>query len=116
MKAFISHQSALEFWRIQLVLPYDDAKRRRRTALPDNLPTMEQVWLPGLTLPLHIMLGKADTRRVRREIKQHIFTGQTPAGCFINVDNTLFMSSPEFCFLKMASILPLIRLIELGYE
>ena len=115
MKAFISHQSALEFWRIQLVLPQSDS-RRCRTTLSGNLPAIEQVWLPGLTLPLHIMLQKAGKRRARQEMKQHIFTGQTPAGCFIGIDNTLFVSSPEFCFLQMASILPLIKLIELGYE
>ena len=115
MKAFISHQSALEFWRIQLVLPQSDSWRCRAT-LSGNLPAIEQVWLPGLTLPLHIMLQKAGTRRTRQEMKQHVFTGQTPAGCFISIDNTLFVSTPEFCFLQMADTLPLVRLIELGYE
>ena len=45
-----------------------------------------------------------------------MFTGKTPEGCFINVDDGLIVSSPEFCFLQMASLLPLAGLILLGYE
>ena len=116
MKAFISHQSALEFWRIQRVLPPDGAQRQFKVALSDNLPAIEQLVLPGLTLPLHIMLGKADLRRACQDMKQHVFTGKTPVGSFYSVDDTLFVSSPEFCFTQMANILPLVRLIDLGYE
>jgi len=116
MKAFISHQSAIEFWRIQLVLPNGDDQRRCKVVLPDNIPLIEKAKLSGLTSPLHIMLGKANIRRVRKDIKQHVFTGKTPVGCFIDIDNAHFVSSPEFCFLQMAGIFPLVKLIELGYE
>jgi len=116
MKAFISHQSALEFWRIQLVLPPDDTYRQCKVTLSDNVPTLEQVRIPGLSLPLHIVLGNAGVRRGRKEIKQHVFKGKTHAGCFICVNDALFVSSPEFCFVQMAGVLPFVRLIELGYE
>jgi len=116
MKAFISNKSALEFWRVQLVLPCGDAQKRCRVALDDTLPDTEHVRLPGLTLPVHILLGKADMRRRREEMTQHVFTGKTPVGCFFNVDDTLFVCSPEFCFLQMANKLPLGSLVELGYE
>jgi len=116
MKTFISHQSALEFWRVQRVLPPDGAQRRCKTALSKNLPAIDEVRLPGLTPPLHIMLGKADIRRKRQDMKQHVFTGKTPVGSFYSVDDTLYVSSPEFCFIQMASVLPLVGLIELGYE
>ncbi|MCL1896009.1 MAG: hypothetical protein FWG03_05625 [Clostridiales bacterium] len=49
-------------------------------------------------------------------MRLHMFAGQTPEGCFINIDDGLVVSSPEFCFLQMASLLPLAGLIVLGYE
>ena len=49
-------------------------------------------------------------------MKQHVFSGETPACCFMHVDTGLFVSSPEFCFLQLANQLPLVKLIELGYE
>jgi len=48
--------------------------------------------------------------------KQHLFSGETPVGCFMNIGDGLMASSPEFCFLQMANRLSMIGLIELGYE
>jgi len=47
---------------------------------------------------------------------QHLFSGETPVGCFMNIGSGLMVSSPEFCFLQMAGSLTVIKLIELGYE
>ena len=50
---------------------------------------------------------------------QHVFSGNTPYGCFIGAEGRLDglrVSSPEFCFLQMAGYLSLAGLIELGYE
>jgi len=49
-------------------------------------------------------------------MRQHVFSGDTPAGCFVSSENGLEVSSPEFCFLQMAGTLSLPALIELGYE
>jgi len=116
MNVFISHQSALEYWRTCLALPPAGASRRYRGALPGNPPTNEQVRLSELKLPLHIILGKAGTRWASTIMKQHVFTGKAPEGSFIRIDNKFFVSSPEFCFLQMANVLPLAGLIRLGYE
>lgn len=48
--------------------------------------------------------------------KFHVFSGQTPIGCFMSIGNDFLVSSPEFCFLQMAEQLTLFELIELGYE
>ena len=45
-----------------------------------------------------------------------MFAGQTAQDSFFRIDDGLFVSSPEFCFLQMASLLPLAGLILLGYE
>ena len=116
MGVFLSHQTALEFLRINHALSYGSANRRCRAELPDSPPDIRQPGLSGLASPLHIMIGNAEARRKRKTMRLHLFDGQTPEGSFIRIDDGLFVSSPEFCFLQMASLLPLAGLIELGYE
>jgi len=116
MDTFISHQSALDYWRMHRALPASSIKQKRKTGLPENPPTTKQVRLFGLAQPIHIMIGSPKTRWSSKAMKQHVFSGEAPVGCFINVGNGLFVSSPEFCFLQLANQLPLVKLIELGYE
>ena len=119
MNVFLSHQTALESMRVNHALPYSSAQRRCRVELPDSLPDIGRLAQPGfsgLALPLHVMVGKDDARRTRKTMKVHMFTGQTPEGCFVRIDDGIIVSSPEFCFLQMANLLPLAGLIELGYE
>ena len=116
MKVCIGYQSALEYWRIRRALPDSGALRRRIVTLPGTLPTANQVRSTELVLPLHIMLNNPAYRWPSQTLIQHVFSGATPAGCFIGAGNEFEVSSPEFCFLQMASQLSLPRLIELGYE
>jgi len=62
------------------------------------------------------MLSNPSSRRLSVKIKQHVFKGDTPAGCFVNSGDGYMVSTPEFCFLQLANQLPLARLIQLGYE
>jgi len=84
--------------------------------IPNKLSKHEPKGFQGLSSPVHIMIGAQEARRVSRGVKQHVFSSETPVGCFINVGGGLMVSSPEFCFLQMAERLKLFRLIELGYE
>ncbi|MCL2826466.1 MAG: hypothetical protein FWD72_03580 [Eggerthellaceae bacterium] len=115
MKACISHESAIEYWRIQRALPPGSA-RRARVSLPSSPPPTEMMVNAGLSLPVHIVLDSADGRWSSKTMKQHVFSGKTPAACFVDRGDGVFVSSPEFSFLQMASEIPLIKLIELGYE
>ena len=116
MKQFVSHQSALEYWRRCRKLPEGSDNRRRKHALPDKPSQIEPSILLGFVLPAHIMTRKQGTQRVPDTTAQHVFRGETPAGCFMNAGNGLMVSSPEFCFLQMAGQLTLAKLLELGYE
>ena len=116
MKLFISHQSALEFWRKRRKLPGNSADRRCNAVLPSEPARTERLVFLGLALPVHIVLGSQETRRLSPVATQHVFSAKTPIGCFMNIGNGVMVSSPEFCFLQMASQLTLIELIELGYE
>jgi len=116
MDIIISHQSALEYWRVHRALPSGSVKRMRESGPPNNPPTTMQVRCLGLEQPVHIMIRNPGSRWSSHTMVQHVFTSKTPAGCFVKVSDKLFVSSPEFCFLQLADHLPLIKLIELGYE
>ena len=116
MRVFTGYESALEYWRIKCVLPNSGVVRTRNITLPSTIPTAAQARSAGLGIPVHIMLSNPNYRWPTKTIIQHVFSGKTPAGCFLYTDNGLEVSSPEFCFLQMAEKLPLPRLIELGYE
>ena len=116
MKILISHQTALEYWRIYRAIPNRDKKRERRIALPAGPPVTAQVERTGLALPLHVMLNNPARRWQSKVMKQHVFTGSIPADGFIDAEDGLMLSSPEFCFLQLAGELSQVELIELGYE
>ena len=116
MKVFISHESALEYWRIHRVMPKGSDERRPKVLIPNNPPVTKQVKRTGLTPPVHVLLSNPNVRWLSQTMKQHVLTSKTTAGCFIGVEDWLMVSSPEFCFIQMAGTLSLVKLIELGYE
>jgi len=116
MEAFISHISALEYWRKHRTIPEDSAERRSGVLLPDNPPATELVLRAGLTLPVHIIISNPIARWSSKTMQQHVLTDKVTTGCFLKVEDELWVSSPEYCFLQMAGSLSLAKLIELGYE
>ena len=118
MSIFISHESALEYWRRHFDKPITSASLKK-AVLPKSPPEkgMLQTEIVGsLSQPLHIVLSNPSARRASRPMRQHVFRAETPIGCFVSVREGLMVSSPEFCFLQMAEELSLVKLIELGYE
>ena len=118
MTLYIGYQSALEFWRKRLLLPKNGStnSRGRKILLPTNPIAISLPDNLGLTLPVHVILGDARARRTLPAMKQHVLTAALPASSFLDAGGGLQVSSPEFCFLQMASQLPLVQLIELGFE
>jgi len=118
MEYFISHQTALEFWKAAQASVALEGKRLRKN--PPIKPVdgkelhVSNPW--NLTTPMHILISNKNVRRVNESLQYHIASRQFPTGSFIQVDSKLAVSSPELCFVQMASELSLIELIELGYE
>ena len=118
MGIYVSHESALEYWRLRFDA-CDINALRRSAVLPNSPPDMgllETGNIGDLSFPLHILLGHANARRMSKAVKQHVFTARIPVDCFVKAGKGLMVSAPEFCFLQMAKELPLIKLIVLGYE
>jgi len=119
MEYCISHQSALEYWR-KVQAKGAQAGKKLRANKPSTKPMGARelclVNIQKLSTPLHILVGGAHARRVARDLRCHIGSRQYPYGSFIKVASGVAVSSPELCFIQMATELSLIELIELGYE
>jgi very-short-patch-repair endonuclease len=160
MEYFISHQSALEFWRgARIYASQNKAELPHKVARTKHLPTKphatvrlsKEFWEknglhPTLSLPVHILVANANARNASQSLRSHVWSQPLPHGSLIdasargtasnastastasnagnadnastagNAHNSLTVSSPEFCFLQMASVLSLEELIKLGYE
>ena len=118
MEYFISHRTALEFWKAAQASVALEGKKLRKN--PPTKPMdgkklhVSKPW--NLTMPIHILVSNKNARRANESIQYHIASRQFPSGSFIQVDSKLAVSSPELCFVQMASELSLVELIELGYE
>jgi len=87
---------------------------QQHTALTQLLPLSPL--LAQLTLPLNITVNSRDLRRPSQAIKPHVSEEPFPSGAITDTGTGLLVSSPELCFLQMATELSLVELIELGYE
>ena len=119
MVAFITNETALEFWRqhrrSRKSHTYSTCKRK----LPCQSPTAYelrngQAW--GLTLPLDILVCAQSAKRPSKAVRPHVCSKPLPSGAFVNAGNGLYVSSPEFCFFQMAGEYSLAKLIALGIE
>jgi len=119
MKWIISHQSALEYWRnTKTKESFAGKKLRAVTPTTKSLGLNELKFecLRNITTPLHVLVGSRNVRKVRKDMYCHVSQGKFPDGSFIKTSSGLIVSSPELCFLQMASVLSFIDLIALGYE
>jgi len=119
MKWVISHQSALEFWRKTSTKDAFTGNNLRILKLPATPLTTrelltENFW--NLTVPLHVLVSSDNVRKRHRYLQCHICSGEFPNGSFRRLGSGLVVSSPELCFLQMASVLSFIDLVSLGYE
>ena len=119
MDVFFTNETALEFWRqhrrSQDNRKYSPCRRR----LPSEASASNTVRLGetlGLTLPLDIMVGERSARRPSKAVRAHVCSKPVPNGSFVSVGDSLYLSSPEFCFFQMAAKYPLVKLITLGFE
>lgn len=66
--------------------------------------------------PLDVLVARQEARRVRDGLNCHIFAGPLPRAAFCRATKDVYVSSPEFTFLQMASELSFVDLVMLGYE
>lgn len=71
-------------------------------------------WLPE-GVGLELLVPNSENRRYGH-MKCHVWGDGLPPGSVRKLDNGIYVSSPEFLFLQMATSLPFVRLVQFGYE
>ena len=119
MTYLLSHRSALEFWSNSQAKIALSGKRLRAKKPPTRLPDTRGFCKEnplGLSLPLHVLVGSSNARKVARNLHCHISSEEYPSGSFIEVADGVMVCSPELCFIQMAEELSLAKLVLLGFE
>jgi len=119
MISFISHETALEFWRSKQASKALALQRQRIVRLTIEIPEQTEQYNVnpwGLSLPLHVLVSNGNTRKVNKYLDSHVCSVQLPDYSFIRVDPDLIVSVPELCIIQMADILEKIELVQLAIE
>ena len=116
--------SALEFWlsgAARIDADHLSAPNRKLISLPedyetsclhDDLCSLAEKY--GLSLPLHVMVNKSNNRRRGSYCHAYVRPKNLPEESFLQLDDSVFISSPEFCFLQMSQTLPLPKQVEIA--
>jgi len=134
---FISHYSALHFWR---ELRARDCCVPSVTSALDLEPHSSRlVYAPVVSLhsadisdreimgflpqgsalfkpPIDLLVGSPHMRRYSALKRPHAWVHPLTSGSFYKIASQVYVSSPEFCFLQMASLLDFVDLVMLAYE
>lgn len=69
-----------------------------------------------LSEPLHVLVASAAARDRCARVRCHVCSRPLPPGSFVRLGDRLYASSPELCFVQMATVLPFVELVKLGFE
>lgn len=125
MEILISHISALAYWRtVGPGFLRDDRARRKATrkahaaSASSCKPQLSSGGRrpAGCTLPLDVIVSNMDSRVNTSDVRSCLWKAPFPDASFVDAGMGFLISSPEFCFLQMASRMSLVQLIQLGFE
>lgn len=124
MEIVIGYDSALEYWRtlgprwLRSYRQRDQATRHARRALAKG----ERPKLAGgnrrpagCTLPVQVLITKTEARTRTPSAISYVWP-DLPERSLASAGEGFFVSTPEFCFVQMATRLTVARLIQLGFE
>lgn len=143
-RLFISHDSALEFWRTHDLSRAGGVKRTRLTSLqgatafPADIKRLAKRASPDAgrvygartdgslrtavthldikDSPLHIMVCERKDRRKRPNLVAHYYPNPLPEGSFCEIGHNTYVASPELTLVQMATRLPQVDVLELCLE
>lgn len=124
MDILIGYDSALEYWRLvgPRFLCGHQARRAATRQAAKAFSCAEKPRLAegnrrpaGCELPLQVLVGKTESRTKTASLISYKWTA-LPERSFIDAGQGFYVSTPEFCFLQMASKMTLAQLIQLGFE
>ncbi|MCI8469750.1 MAG: hypothetical protein HFJ75_09805 [Eggerthellaceae bacterium] len=121
MSVFLTHHSALAFWRRYREYPHGGVTPVKIDGYPGGPPTRLEVQdaarrvLPAGSVA-HVSVPGDTSRTNEPGVCRHRWRRATHRGSYVRVGADLYVSTPEMTFLQMAAVLPLEYLVELGYE
>lgn len=119
MRLFLYGTSAAQWWAC--------AKTRRslsdvfgQEALCDCAPTAASIGhlkgeVPFLAQPFHVMVAERKDKRSFHDVVTHVTSHCYSAGSFVRIASGIYVSSPELCFIQLASMLCQHELVKHGY-
>ena len=120
MSIFIGYESALECLRAPIFSGRVDTCR----ALPriGCVPTeailsrvdLEAAGVKGF--PVQLVVASASSRGKASCVSCHVWAGPSSTKSFVHIEDGLYVSSPEACFLQLAGVLSAAQLIRVGFE
>ena len=130
MAFFVSHMSAIDFWRMVYatnrmpnspVLNCNKEFTLTSECSLRHLATVAPSWLDSsFTKPengmLHLLVHEQMKRSKSQKTIGHTWSKPLPEGAFYQLSDGVFIASPEFAFMQMASTLSFTQLVALGLE
>ena len=105
MQLFISHQSALQYWRCSLASPGGEHVLISADHTP-RLAPQEASWLKGtwgIDAPVHVCVPSKNASRHPSTLHCHV-QGKPPSGTgFCHLGRTTYVASPELTLAQLAS-------------
>ena len=119
MKLYLGHISALDYWRENDL--YDRSQIIKADPSLFSAPSRKLVErakseLSNTRQPLHVVVSNGEKRRKLKNLVCHAIGNAVLSRSFVNHSPHVAVSSPEACFLQMASTMSIIQLIQVGFE
>ena len=121
MKVFISHDTALEYWRYHFSPDMEIGDPVKTSPTEKVAYTKEDVlgcypeYYADPEKPVHVLAFDERMRRPSQRVVCHRWSADLPDGAF-HGRGDFCVSSPEFLFLQMAPELTIVQLVALGCE
>ena len=113
----IVYPSALEYWLKEKGIPYQywntGKTANMKTGRASITETVKQL---TFTPPVHVAVPRKTNRHNTSIVTFHTLPRHLPENSFIQITDSILISSPEMCFLQSAWILPFHMLVKLACE
>lgn len=77
---------------------------------------MQSAPLLGMPHPIHLMIREGQHHQYAYDVCFHRVSGAPPVRGFVQITNEVFVTTPEYAFVQIASKTPMTRLITIAYE
>lgn len=126
MEAILCDQTALNFWRSRSEPLGSTSSDRaslpeRRGVVDHDVPSsaiVSELRTWGLVGEddVHLLVTSADKRRRLKGVDFTVVSTPVSQGSFVRAMGQVYVVSPEMLFVQLAAELPLVELLEIGYE